>query len=214
MTGKATLMSGQGRQSAAPVPFRFAFTASFLAVMIAANLAAIRYLPGGQAEAAQGFGISLEALLRSEVWRLVTASLLTHDMSMFLRQVVFAALAIGSFEWRNGWRRAAAVFWGTDIVGTVLLFALVLAPYDMLAADPANAMGKVYDVGISGGGFGILGALARDLSGRRWPVIAMLGLVAILVKLALWPEPIADGLHLITFALGAMIPAFPRKATP
>ncbi|MEC9196716.1 MAG: hypothetical protein VX974_03830 [Pseudomonadota bacterium] len=192
---------------------RFAFTGVFLAVMIAANLAAIRLLPGGQTEAALKFGISLEALLEGEIWRLVTASLLTHDVPMFLRQVAFAALAIGLFEWRNGTRRAAATFWGIDILGTVLLFALVIGPYDLLMADPESAMRQVYDVGISGGAFGILGALTRDFSGRHWVIVTALGLTAIVTKLVLWPEPIADLLHLITFALGAMIPAARRKLT-
>lgn len=143
------------------------FTGIFLGLLIAANLAAIAFLPGGQADAVQRFGISLEALLHGEVWRLITASLLTHDMGMFIRQVIFAALVIGTYEWQNGSRRAATVFWATDIVGTALLFLLVVAPYDLMLADPSAAMGHIYDVGISGGAFGLLGAHVRDLFGRN-----------------------------------------------
>jgi hypothetical protein len=79
------------------------FTGVFETLMIGANITAIAVLSDGQAEAARRFGVSLGALMQGEVWRLVTASLLSHDPAMLARQILFAALVLGLYEWRWGW---------------------------------------------------------------------------------------------------------------
>lgn len=51
---------------------------------------------------------------------------------MPLRQIAFAAIVIGAYEWRKGLWRAADMFAATDIPGTLLLLGAVVGPLSML----------------------------------------------------------------------------------
>ena len=177
------------------------FALGFAASMLAADMAVTHLLPGGRPEAVRSFGISLDALLRGEAWRAVTATMLVHDQGMLLRQLALSLLAIGLYERRVGTARAAGMFWTTDLLGTAILFGGIAWPYAAFV-DPATPFGATHDVGMSGGGFGILGALAHDLGGRRRRMVLAGGLAALGAMALRGGDPIADALHLVTFGLG------------
>ena len=101
-----------------------------------------------------------------ELYRLMAATFLSHDFAMFLRQVVFAALVIGFYEFKQGTLRAITMFVVIDIVGTLVVLFLVVGPMTRLDTEVAI----LHDVGMSAGGFGLIGAIFRS---GRWPWVLM-----------------------------------------
>ena len=173
---------------------RLPFTLGFLAVMVVANAASGTVSGRLDPEVLGARGIGLDAIRDGDPTRFVTAIFLSHDLPMLLRQLPFAALVIGRAEWLWGSTRAAGLFFGIDLAaGGILLAAIALIP----ALAPLAA---TTDVGMSLGGFGLIGVLVAR--GRRgWAaLVAILALVA--GKSALAPEPLADAGHAIALVLG------------
>ncbi|MFZ5963036.1 hypothetical protein ACOXXX_08815 [Thalassococcus sp. BH17M4-6] len=173
------------------------FTLVFLGIMLGANALAGTF--SGQIDplvlAARGIGV--DAIGGGDPSRFLTAIFLSHDLPMLLRQLVFAATVIGAAEWRWGTWRAAALFFGIDLSATLILLATVaLVPV-------LDSLAGVTDVGMSMGGFGLIGVLVA--TGRlRWVgLAAILALVA--AKYAVAPEPLADLGHVIALLIGAAI---------
>ena len=173
---------------------RVPFTLAFLGVMLVANALAGTF--SGQINPAvlAARGIGVDAIRDGDLLRFATAIFLSHDLSMLLRQLVFAAIVIGTAEWLWGSRRTAGLFFGIDVTATVILLAAVaLIPH---FAGLAGAT----DVGMSLGGFGLIGVLIAPRRGAVVWLVAILGLVA--AKYAIAPEPVADGGHFIALILG------------
>jgi hypothetical protein len=139
--------------------FRFPFTLAFLAIMITANWLAGTFTGLLPPQALMQWGISHQSILNGEIFRLVTGTFLSHDFAMFLRQFCFAALVIGAFEWGDGTRRAITVFFTIDIVGTLLVLFVVLPFFADMPDFDGRAALTMHDVGMSAGGFGLIGAL-------------------------------------------------------
>lgn len=179
---------------------RLPFTLLFLIVMLVANtLAGI--LSGTLSESAlTNWGISHLSVRQGEIYRLVTGTFFSHDLGMFFRQIVFAATVIGAYEWTEGSRRAVLLYVSIDIIGTlVVLFAILpgLVIFHPSMGDDALA---VYDVGMSAGGFGLIGALIALQRYRGLYLLAVV--VAIAVKIWLSFDAIADSAHLLCLFLG------------
>lgn len=176
---------------------RLPVTLGFLTLMLAANALAgtLSGLIDPQVLAARGIGV--QALRDGDALRFVTAIFLSHDLPMLLRQMVFAGAVIGAAEWLWGSWRAAALFFGIDFAATLSwLAAVALIP-------GLNSLAGATDVGMSMGGFGLIGVLcATRRRGGLW-LGAILGLVA--VKYALSPDPIADGGHVLALIIGSGI---------
>lgn len=172
------------------------YTLLFLSVMVIANWFA-GTLDGNLPPASlQTWGLNLEKLVDGEVFRLMTATFLSHSFDMFLRQFLFVAAIVGFFEWHYGTVRTVLFFLTVDVIGTLMVFAFVIAPMAQ-ASSELDALG---DVGMSAGGFGLIGALCR-LSPRPW-LFLTLTTVAIAVKMAWGIDLIADSAHLICLGLG------------
>lgn len=184
---------------------RLSFTIAFLAVMLAANIMTETF--GGVLPAyhLQGWGLSLDGLMNGEVFRLITAVFLSHDIGMFFRQFLFAASVIGIYEWLNGSGRAIAMFLFTDIVSTIVFFILLISILSF-GSEALSGIAARHDVGMSGGGFGLLGALAA--SRRRHGLIFIAVVAGLAGKLVIWPDLIADGLHLVAFPVGYLAARF------
>ncbi|GAA4217623.1 hypothetical protein GGQ68_002219 [Sagittula marina] len=173
---------------------RVPFTCAFLAVMLAANGLAGTFSGHIDQSVLAARGIGVEALRDGDLSRFVSAIVLSHDLPMLLRQLPFAALVIGRAEWLWGTWRAAGLFFAVDVMATLVLLAAV-------AQVPALAtLAETTDVGMSLGGFGVIGVLIATWRHRVPAVIAILALVA--VKYALAPEPLADAGHVIALTLG------------
>lgn len=170
------------------------FTLAFLAVMLVANVAAGTF--SGQIDphvlAARGIGV--DAMKDGNLMRFLTVIFLSHDLPMLLRQLAFAASVIGATELIWGTRCAVGFFFGIDVTATITLLAAIafLPDFTGLAATT--------DVGMSMGGFGLIGVLiAAHRKALIW-FVALLGLIA--AKFAVVSEPLADGGHVIALIIG------------
>ncbi|WP_425418058.1 hypothetical protein [Oricola indica] len=182
-------------RTGAKVIRRLPFTLAFLAVMLVANALAGTFSGQIDPNALATWGISVDVIRGGDPLRFATAIFLSHDLPMLLRQLLFAAIVIGAAEWLWGSWRTAGLFFGIDLTATVILLATV-------ALIPGLAALKgVTDVGMSMGGFGLIGVLVA--STRKDGVvglIAVLGFVA--AKYAIAPDPLADGGHAIAVVIG------------
>lgn len=135
-------------------------------------------------------GVSVEAVLgRGELWRLLSATFLAHGPGMLARQLAFAGLVVGAHEALLGPGLTAAAFAALD-AGAALA---VLVP-------GTEGLAALHGVGMPAGGFGLLGSLA---AGARWRRAILLGaFLALLAKVALAFEPVADGVHVLAFLAG------------
>lgn len=181
------------------------FTPVFLMTMLAANL----YLGvlGGELSGSDlaEFGVSLTSLAQGEWLRLFTGSFISHDVDMLVRQLLLAAFAIGWFEWRYGALRAAAMFFFLDVLGTLLLMFGVVMLIEILEVNGFSGLPDTYDVGMSAGGFGLIGASLYHLNWRGWAMAV--GLTALAAKALLFLEPIADLAHLMMLPMGFLFEA-------
>ena len=173
---------------------RVPFTLGFLAVMLVANALAGTFSGQIDPHALASWGIGVDAIGSGNLLRFLTAIFLSHDLPMLLRQLAFAAGVIGLAEWRWGSWRTAGLFFGLDFVTSVILIAAV-------ALIPGlGGWAATTDVGMSMGGFGLIGVL---MSSRRRALVGLVAvLVLIAVKYALAPDPLADGGHVIALVIG------------
>ena len=177
--------------------FRLRFTLALVLAMLAAN--ALGGATTGTIDPVilGNFGFGVREVLGGEAWRLLTAIPLSHDAAMLGRQLLFAALAVGAYEWRHGWRLAAALFVLSDLAASLIL-ALGLGA--ALAAGASESLDAL-DVGISGGGFAAIGALAASLPRGRSVMLAVL-LGALALKPLVLLDPVADLLHPLALLIG------------
>ncbi len=179
---------------------RLPFTLLFLVVMIVANtLGGI--LSGVLSDSAlTSWGISHLSIRDGEIYRLVSGTFFSHDLGMFLRQVVFVAAVIGAYEWTQGSRRTVLLYVSIDVFGTlVVLFAVLPGLVLLNPAIDAQVLAD-FDVGMSAGGFGLIGALVA-LQKYRWTCLLAI-CAAIAVKIWISFDAIADSAHLLCLFLG------------
>ncbi|WP_164658942.1 rhomboid family intramembrane serine protease [Tropicibacter sp. Alg240-R139] len=179
---------------------RLPFTLLFLAVMIVANSLA-GTLSGVLSESAlTNWGISHLSIRQGEVYRLISGTFFSHDLGMFLRQVVFAATVIGAYEWTQGSRRAVLLYVSIDVIGTLVVIFAILPGLVLLHPTIDSEVYADFDVGMSAGGFGLIGALIALLK-YRWTCLFVV-CVAIAVKIWVSFDAIADSAHLLCLFLG------------
>ncbi|MDX2483371.1 MAG: hypothetical protein QNK42_06895 [Pseudodonghicola sp.] len=169
----------------------------FLTIMLVANMAAGTLGGSLPKMALAQWGISYKSVLEGDLLRLLTGTFLSHDVAMFLRQFLFAAGVIGYYEWRTGTLRAVVMFFSIDITGSVIVLFGILP---VLASYGQPHIFQEMDVGMSAGGFGLIGAILC-LTRHRW---AWLGLALIAISCKIWFsfEIIADSAHLLCLFLG------------
>lgn len=179
---------------------RLHFTLLFLFVMIAAN-SLVGVLDGElPAEILEDWGIGQESVWAGDLVRLLTGTFLAHDLDMLCRQLVFASAIIGYSEWRTGSGRTALAFFGLDMVSTLLLLTTV-----WLHPSLADVTG-LNDVGMSMGGFGLVGLAIAGL--RRRTAVLVLVSLGIAAKIAFDFEPLTDTGHVFAFGLGFLVGLF------
>ncbi|HEY9640442.1 MAG TPA: hypothetical protein V6C57_08160 [Coleofasciculaceae cyanobacterium] len=150
----------------------------------------------------QQWGFALHDLWDGTWYSLVTEVLFTTDPIMLCGILIFVWLSIGIYEWRVGTRQAALLYWLTDIGGSLILSLVLVLP--LYLADTSLGIKLAYadDVGMSGGGFGCVGAWVHRLSygKRKWVFINILGYL--LVHLIFFTSIFDDSLHLFSYIAG------------
>ena len=174
-------------------------TAALLAAMIAARLATGPLAGPLPPPVLARRGISLDTVPDGQVERFLTATFLSRDSTMFVRQLGFAAAISGLHEWRRGGIRTGLTFGCVDVAATGLVLLGVLWPLNRLPGRAA--LSGTLDVGMSAGGFGRLGSLIVS-TGRPAPLLGVIGLIGA-GKMLFAPDPIADPAHLAALAVGA-----------
>lgn len=176
---------------------RYRFTLLFLAAMVFANTAAGTLdgeLPGEMLEV---WGIGQEAVWSGDFVRLLTGTFLSHDVGMFFRQIVFAALTLGYTERVRGSLPAAMAFFALEIGSTLVLLTAVWMLPSLSDVSALN------DVGMSMGGFGLVGLAIAGVRYRWFFLFAVL--LAISIKVAVDFEPLTDTGHVIALLLGVLV---------
>ena len=177
--------------------WRFRFTLSFLAVMLVANALAGTFFGELPANALADWGIGKDAVWAGEIWRFVTATFLSHDRGMLVRQLLFAAAILGYTEWKRGSVSTLVLFFSLDLAASgLLLLGVALWP-------DITGLSAAHDVGMSLGGFGLIGLA---VSGMRWrfPLLAVI-LLTIGLKIAFAFDPLADIGHIVALWLGFLL---------
>lgn len=176
---------------------RLRFTILFLSMMLIANLLAGSLAQDLPDNVLEDWGIGHDSLLSGQIFRLFTGIFLSHEPEMFIRQFIFAATVVGYTEWTRGTARAALLFFGIDFAGTLLLIACVGWGAGVIDLTATN------DVGMSIGGFGLIGVAISAWRGKWWLFVAIL--LAIAVKFTIDPDLLADGGHLLALSLGFVL---------
>lgn len=176
------------------------FTMIFLIIMIATNFAAGTLGGDLPDQSLRHWGISHNDIVLGEVYRLITGTFLSHDVAMFMRQVCFAAAVIGYYEWTQGTLRALGMFVLIDIVGSLIVLFAVLAPLSGAPWAGLDGITSVHDVGMSAGGFGLIGAIVATSKYRSVLMLAVLASIA--VKVMFQFDAIADTAHVVTLLIG------------
>jgi hypothetical protein len=179
---------------------RVPFTCLFLVVMTVANGLAGTLDGALPANALTQWGISHRTVIDGDLARLVTGTFLSHDLGMFLRQFVFAAAVIGYFEWQTSTLRAVLAFFSIDMLGTLIVLFVVVPVVASIPALGHPAAQHTLDVGMSAGGFGLIGAILAGWSRKGLLLVAVL--LATAGKVWLNFEVIADSAHVICLLLG------------
>lgn len=179
---------------------RLPFTILFLTIMVIANWFAGTLDGALPPESLMNWGISHQTVVSGNLVRLFTGTFLSHDLGMFFRQLVFAATVIGYFEWRTSTLRTAVTFFAIDIIGSVIVLFVVVP---LVAAIPEIGYPDAratLDVGMSAGGFGLIGAILASWP-QKWLLLGAV-VTAIVVKVWYDLDVIADSAHLICLLIG------------
>lgn len=187
---------------------RIPFTLLFLSIMCVANWSAGTFDGVLPSESLASWGISHQTVVSGDFTRLFTGTFLSHDPGMFVRQLIFAAAVIGYFEWRTSTLRTAATFFAIDLVGTlIVLFGVIPFAAAIPEIGPSDAKAAL-DVGMSAGGFGLIGAILASWP-HKW---LLLGAVVAAIGIKVWYDLdlIADSAHLICVLIGFAV----QQVTP
>lgn len=177
---------------------RFKMTIAFLAIMVLAN-----YYTGSWSTVLpkihlQQFGISLDTVSNGELGRLFTSTFLSHHSGMFVRQIFLAAFSIGIHEWHFGWLKTLVIFTSVNLLSTLGLFVLL----PIFFSQNLTEVSSQFDVGMSAGGFGLIGSLTFGIFGKQKFQLLFVVFSGLLLKLIFFPDVIADSVHVMAFPMG------------
>jgi hypothetical protein len=184
---------------------RLRFTLLFLGMMTLANAFAGTFAGRLPFNVLNDWGIGAQSVLTGDLSRLLTGIFLSHDLDMLIRQIISAAAVIGYAEWRWGGLSAATAFFALDIGSTLMLLTAIWRVPGMASVAELN------DVGMSMGGFGLLGLIMAGMR-YRFGLFAFVWL-AVFAKMLLSFEPLTDTGHGIALCLGFFVGLFLQSRT-
>ena len=145
------------------VPFAIALT---LAIILAGLWSGSWAHPIDPAFIAR-WGFGFPDFADGHIWSLFTQVFFTDRPFMFWGIVPFAAIVIGTYEWTFGSRRALIVFWVGNLLGSLIISGCLVGGLYAAGAEIGARWALSHDVGISGGGFAVLGAYVYQMH-PRW----------------------------------------------
>jgi hypothetical protein len=107
---------------------------------------------------------------------------------------------IGYYEWCHGTEQAFVMFTGINVLGLVVVMFGVLPMLAILMPKRTTRPLHSLDVGMSAGGFGLIGAIL--VAFPYAPALLLAAVLAIGVKILRKFEVIADTAHLVCLLLG------------
>ena len=179
---------------------RLPFTFVFLLIMLCANYAAGTFAGDLPDLSLRQWGISHQSIVEGEIYRLITGTFLSHNTAMLMRQICFAAAVIGFYEWGQGTLRTVTMLVFIDIVGSLTVLFAVLGPLDGVQWAALDGVKSLHDVGMSAGGFGLIGAIVATFRHKTLVLLAVLASIA--VKVLFQFDAIADTAHVVTLLMG------------
>lgn len=180
---------------------RLRFTMAFLVIMVLANWAAGGLWRDLPAASLATWGISHDDLAAGQVYRLITANFLSRHPRMLFDQIAISLCTIGWYEWHSGSLRAFVMFFATNTAAFLLTLLGVVGP--LSGGMDLPSLASLRDIGMSAGGFGLLGAIIAPFP-RRWALLVLV-LVLLAAKFFIRPDPVADIVHPIALVLGVAL---------
>lgn len=125
----------------------------------------------------QRWGFALHDLWDGTWYSLATEVLFTTNPLMLYGTLIFVWLSIGIYEWRVGSKQTMLLYWLTDVGGSLVLSLGLVLPLYWTGTSLGFKLAYADDVGMSGGGFGCVGAWVHCLAPtwRRWVFSFILG---------------------------------------
>lgn len=150
----------------------------------------------------QQWGYALHDLWDGTWYSLVTEVLFTTDPFMLIGTLIFVWVSIGVYEGQVGTRRSFLLYWLTDISGSLVLSLGLVLPLYLAGTSLGLKLAYADDVGMSGGGFGCVGAWVHRLppQKRKWVFMIILGYL--LSHLIFFTSIFDDSLHLFCYLAG------------
>jgi hypothetical protein len=155
-------------------------------------------------------GFATRDLWYLRLGRMFTSALVTNGGRVFWEAILLVAIFVGVVEWINGWKRAAATFWGVHLLTLVLLALIITLSLHQLHTLGIEASEVARDVGPSAGYFACLGFLSARLK-HPWNwfsggILFLFFIVALLLPVTARVNPrqevSANLAHLLAFPLG------------
>ena len=181
---------------------RIPFTLGLLGVLI---LCAVLINLFGEIRGHSAFlqrgGYGLSALREGRIWTLLTGIFLAVYPWLVAGNLWLIALFVGGYEARAGSKRAALVFFATQIGGALLTAVAIVWPLTATGWPWAQHLEQASDLGASVGALGCAAALTAGFA-RQWRVTARTVLFGALAALLLITHRIWDIEHLLAAVLG------------
>ncbi len=148
----------------------------------------------------------LPALEDGRWWTFFTGMFFSPDIVLYIPILVLLVLAASAFERRVGHIQTLLVAIGGQFLAS-LLTAVFLWPFDGSGWAWADRLGNDLDLGISAGGFALVGAYTACMQ-PVWRARVRVGLLAYLVAMFLVSGLLWDVEHLLAFVLGLAVGPF------
>ncbi len=154
----------------------------------------------------------LPALQDGRWWTFLTGMFFAPQLALCIPILFLLVVAASVYERRVGHVRTIVVAIGGQFLGG-LLTALFLWPFDDSPWTWAQQLGTKLDLGISAGGFALVGALSAVMQ-PVWRTRVRVGFGAYLFAMVLNSGLLWDVEHFIAFALGVVAGPFLAGSTP
>ena len=179
----------------------WATTSIVLAILVAGLVTGALWTSVGEGSSLfDQVAYGLPPLRDGRVWTFFTGMFFSPELVLYIPIIAMIVLVASAFERRVGHLATIGVVIGGQFLAG-LLTALFLWPFTESGWTWAAELGAKRDLGISAGGFALLGALTAVMS-PVWRVRFRIGFLAYLIGMVLRSGLLWDIEHLLAFVMG------------